>query len=83
MADETTNAPALLPVREQAVDFYGDELVAAEGPGATIYVPLRPVCKYLGLTWSGQFERLKQNPVLTAALRLAWAARGGQSLGLS
>ena len=34
-----------------------------------IYVPIRPICTYLGLSWSGQFERIKRDEVLSDALR--------------
>jgi len=70
MDDETpANEQALVPVREQTVDFYGDSLVAAEGPDATIYVPLRTICNYLGLSWAGQRERALRHPVLGPALK--------------
>ena len=55
MSDETTaaNAAALVPVREAQVDFYGDTLVAVQTADEEIYVPVRPVCDYLGLSWPG------------------------------
>src|SRR5215212_3663712 len=71
-SDETADRETMgiVPVREQVVDFYGDTLVAVLAADETIYVPLRPICKFLGLTWPGQFERLKNNPVLSETLRL-------------
>ncbi len=64
MSDET----ALVPIEERQVEFYGDEITAAlvetTGQG-TIYVPLRPLCDYLGLTWSSQLQRIKRDPVLS------------------
>ncbi len=70
-SDTTTNSEtaAIVPVREQAVDFYGDTLIAAQVADETIYVPIRPICTQLGLAWAGQFERLKRDPVLSEALR--------------
>lgn len=54
------------------VDFYGDQvtavLVEVEGQ-QPVYVPVRPLCDYLGLTWPGQYERIKNHPVLSAGLR--------------
>src|SRR3954452_7181744 len=53
---------ALVPVEEQTVDFYGDAITAAlvEVDGNTsMYVPIKPISDYLGLAWSGQFERIQ------------------------
>lgn len=65
-------APAvLIPSEEKVVEFYGDELNAALveiGDNQQIYVPLRPICNYLGLDWSAQFRRLKRNPILAESL---------------
>ncbi|MEP6828050.1 MAG: hypothetical protein ABJA10_08240, partial [Aestuariivirga sp.] len=54
-----SNEVAIVPIREQEVEFYGDILPAVEGPDAQIYVPLRPICLFLGLDWAGQY--LRQN----------------------
>ena len=77
MSDETTpaNAAALVPVREAQVDFYGDTLVAVQTADEEIYVPVRPVCEYLGLSWPGQFERMRRDPVLGDALALIRVTR--------
>src|SRR5688500_570471 len=72
MADDDTQA--LVPVRVQLVEFYGDTLLAAEGSDGTIYVPLVPICRHLGLSWPGQFERIQRDPVLrklTISLRVS------------
>ncbi len=59
---------ALIPTEEKQIDFYGDEITAAlvevEGK-SEVYVPIRPIAEYLGLNWSGQFSRLKRDPVLS------------------
>jgi hypothetical protein len=34
-----------------------------------VYVPLRPICDYLGLAWNGQFQRINRDPVLTEAIK--------------
>ncbi len=67
MSEET----ALVPIEERQVDFYGDEITAAlvqvkEHP--EVYVPLRPLCDYLGLDWSAQYRRVKRDQVLAEAL---------------
>ena len=70
MSDELpADTPALMPVREQAVDFYGDQLVAAQTADAVIWVPLRPVCEQLGLNWASQYQRLQRDVVLQAEAR--------------
>lgn len=72
MADEK----ALIPVEEQMVDFYGDEITTAlveVNGNTTMYVPLKAISDYLGLTWSGQYERIQRDPVLSevaAVIRL-------------
>lgn len=52
MSDEKK---ALVPLEEKRVDFYGDELMAVlihEEERQEIYIPVRPIAKNLGLTWS-------------------------------
>jgi hypothetical protein len=64
----TAEEAALVPVREQSVDFYGDPIPVAEGPDGQLYVPLRPLCEFLGLNWSGQFLRVRRDSVLAPAV---------------
>ena len=62
---------ALVPIEEQTVDFYGDHITIAlvEIDGhAMRYIPLRPICEYLGLSWSGQRERTAAQWYITAKL---------------
>jgi len=69
---------ALTPIEEQKVDFYGDEittaLVEVEGQ-AVMYIPLRPICEYLGLSWSGQRERTIRDPVLSQEVKFVRVTR--------
>ncbi len=51
------------------MDFYGDQIHAALATDEEIYVPIRPICEALGLTWPGQWERIKGDPVLGDAVR--------------
>ena len=54
MSDEK----ALVPLEERTVIFYDDELTAVlvrEGVEEQIFVPVRPLCDYLGVDWSAQF----------------------------
>jgi len=69
---------ALVPVDQRQVDFHGDDLVAVlveEAGQRRIYVPLRPICTYLGLNWSGQWERTHNDDVLAEELRSVWVTQ--------
>ena len=64
MSDEQ----ALIPIEERQVDFYGDDIIAVlvdVNGDEHVYIPIRPICTYLGLTWPGQTERLRRDPVLS------------------
>lgn len=63
------NEQSLEPVREVTVDFYGDEIPTAlvvidEDGRQVIYVPCGLV-EYMGLSWPGQWERIKRDAVLS------------------
>ena len=68
----TEESNALVPVEQKAVEFYGDELTAVridiEGQSA-IYIPVRPICDYMGVDWSSQRQRINRDPVLSQELR--------------
>ncbi len=58
---------SLIPVEQRTVVFYDDEItavVAQTNGERMIYVPLRPICDYLGLDWSAQTRRINRDPVL-------------------
>lgn len=40
-----------------------------------MYVPIQPLCKYLGLVWSGQFERIQRDAVLSEEAKLIRVTR--------
>ena len=64
MSDEN----ALVPVEERTVIFYDDELTAVLVHTADedqVFVPLRPLCDHLGVSWSAQYRRLSRDPVLS------------------
>ena len=65
---------ALVPADERAVDFYGDEIRVYVLEGEP-YVPLRPICDFLGVSWSGQSERIKRDAVLSEAVRFVRVTR--------
>ncbi len=62
---------ALVPVEQRSVDFYGDEVTAVlveVNDQRQVYVPVRPICNYMGVNWSGQYERLQRDPVLSEVM---------------
>ncbi len=69
---------ALIPIDERTIDFYGDDittaLVSIENQ-SLIYIPLRPICDYLGLTWSGQYERVTRDAVLSQEVQFVRVTR--------
>lgn len=69
MSDEK----ALVPVEQKQVLFYDDELTAVLIETQTrqeIYVPIRPICDYLGLDWSGQYRRITdRDPILSDSVQ--------------
>jgi hypothetical protein len=61
MSDEK----ALVPVEQKQVEFYGDELTAVLVENGVVYVPIRPICDYLGVDWSSQRQRIIRDLVLS------------------
>ena len=63
---------ALVPIEEKQVVFYEDEVTAvlvdvADRP--QVFVPLRPLADLLGVSWTGQYERIQRDPVLSEVTR--------------
>jgi hypothetical protein len=56
----------LIPAEQKFVEFHGDQLIAVLVDGEP-YVPIRPLCDYLELSWSGQRERVLRDDVLSEA----------------
>lgn len=66
-----SDGKALQPIEQKQVLFYEDTITAVlvEIDGKkVVYVPLRPICDYLGLSWPGQRERMVRDVVLAEAL---------------
>lgn len=78
---------ALVPISQREIDFYDDRVVAvllpaADGAGpVSILVPIRPICDQLALSWSGQRERIRRDPVLSEAVRGVRVTRSPQEGG--
>ena len=63
---------SLVPLDERSVAFYGDALIGVlvEIAGERrIYVPVRPICENLGLSWGSQRNRIYRDEVLHEELR--------------
>jgi hypothetical protein len=67
-----SDSEALTPDEVRTVEFYGDTIIGALvhiNGEAHIYVPLRPFCDFLGLSWSGQRQRTMRDEVLSTIVR--------------
>lgn len=65
MADKGT---VLAPIEQKTIQFHGDELVAVlveTDAGCVVYVPVRPLCEAIGVSWPGQYRRINRDPVLS------------------
>ena len=64
---------ALVPIEERTVIFYDDEIksvvVMPANAQPQIFVPVRPLCDFLGVDWSGQRRRINNDPVLSQVIR--------------
>ncbi len=59
---------SLQVLEQKTVLFYEDEITAVvvDARGRQqVYVPLRPICEYLGLAWSSQLQRIRGDAVLS------------------
>lgn len=62
----------LLPLEQKTVVFYDDEIpavVVEQGEQQVIYVPLSPICDFLGLDWDAQRQRVRRDPVLSEVVQ--------------
>ena len=59
---------ALVPIEQKTVNFQGDDITAVlveTEEGEQVFVPVRPICDFLGVSWTGQIERINRDPVLS------------------
>lgn len=78
------NERSLVPIDQRDIDFYGDVITAVlveEGGRQVVYVPLRLVCDYLGMSWAGQRERVNRDPVLSDVMRFVRVTRTNSAGG--
>lgn len=57
-------ANALVPLVQKQVAFYGDQIVAVQMEDGMVYVPVRQMCQLLGVSYQGQIDRIRRDPVL-------------------
>ena len=75
---EGDKARALVPVDERRVTLMeGDEVLAVRAEDGTIYLPLRPVCESLGLSYRPQRRRIQRDPALEEGMREIRLETGG------
>ena len=74
------------PIEQHDVEYEGHTLVSTlidQGNGPEIYIPLRPIVEYMGLTWGSQANRVKRDPILSESsltIRVV-RPRGGEQGG--
>ena len=56
---------AIVPIEQKTILFYDDEITAVRTEEGHVYVPVRPIVERLGLSWSGQRERLVRDAGLS------------------
>lgn len=55
---------ALVPRTYKQIEFYEDNVVAVQMESGDIYVPIRHLCELLGVSYQGQIDRIRRDPVL-------------------
>ena len=56
-------------IEQKTVEFYNDELVAVRVQGGTVYVPIRPICDMLDISWPSQRNRIHRDEVLAQEVK--------------
>ena len=56
---------SLSVIEQKTVEFYGDEIIAVRAKDGSVYVPVRPICDLLGVSWSSQQNRINRDEVLS------------------
>jgi hypothetical protein len=87
MSNQQTGT-ALVPIDQREIEFYEDRILAAlvqvgDQGRSMVYVPVRPICEYLGVDWSAQRQRINREPVLSKYIRsvvVITTRRGAQEM---
>ena len=80
-SDDTGTSVVLNPVEQRTVMLTpdgGDEILAARTEASEIYLPIRPICVALGVSWTTQYRKIRADEVLLESVRtLRIQTRGG------
>ncbi len=63
---------AIAPIVQKDVVFYEDVITAvliSRNGKEEVYVPLRPLCEFLGLDWSAQYRRVNRDEVISESIQ--------------
>ena len=55
----------LTVIEQKEVLFYEDTIVVILVKDGTVYVPIRPLCEFLGVNWDAQRRRINRESVLS------------------
>ncbi len=81
MSTETDRSAIIEPVEQRIITLVeagADEVLAARTEASDIYLPIKPLCTALGLSWTTQYRRITQDEVLFESTRnLRLQTRGG------
>ena len=61
------------PEKEQKrflIPFHGEKISVVQQKDEELLVPLRELCNNLGVSWKGQYKRIKEDPVLNSVVSL-------------
>ena len=61
---------SVISIGQVVIPFHEKEILAILGENGEIYVPVRPLVETIGLRWSGQYERLKRDAVLSEVMKV-------------
>ena len=75
--------PAIVPHTEKVVSFYGDDIPVAQLVDEEIYVPIRALTTFLGLSFGSQRNRILRDDVMAARIRqVQMSAVDGRQLAM-
>ncbi len=55
----------LTVIERREIEFYGDRVLAVRVEEGEVYVPIRPICDLIGVSWPAQFRRINRDAVLS------------------
>lgn len=80
-SEKTSTADVIEPVEQKLVALTpdgDDEVLAARTDTSEIYLPLKPICTSLGVSWTTQYRKIQADDVMMESVRtLRVRTRGG------